>query len=125
MYEIIFYEDDNGKCEIADFLRELGRKSKSNKDSRVNFNKIVAYFDLLKEMGTRVGEPVTKHLEGEIWELRPLKNRFLYSYYEDSKFIVLHHFVKKTLKTPRKELETAKRKLKEFKDRENEYGYMG
>ena len=125
MYEIILYEDDNGKCEIADFLRELERKSKSNKDSRVNFNKIVAYFNLLEDMGTRVGEPVTKHLDGEIWELRPLKNRFLYAYYEDNKFIVLHHFVKKTLKTPRKELETAKRKLKEYKERENEHGYMG
>ena len=24
------------------------------------------YFDLLEEFGTRVGEPVTKHLDGEI-----------------------------------------------------------
>lgn len=125
MYEIIFYEDDNGKCEIADFLRELQRKSKSNKDSRVNLNKTIAYFDMLKEMGTRVGEPVTKHLEGEIWELRPLKNRFLYAYYNNDQFIVLHHFVKKSMKTPRKELETAKRKLKNYLERENKYGYMG
>ena len=35
--------------------------------------------DMLEELGTRVGEPVTKHLDGEIWELRPLKNRFLYA----------------------------------------------
>ena len=103
MYEIIFYEDNNGNCEIADFLRELERKSKLNKDSRVNLNKIIAYFNILKEMGTRVGEPVTKHLDGEIWELRPLRNRFLYAYYNNDQFIVLHHFVKKSMKTPRKE----------------------
>ena len=80
---------------------------------------------MLKEMGTRVGEPVTKHLEGEIWELRPLRNRFLYAYYNNDQFIVLHHFVKKSMKTPRKELETAKRKLKNYLERENKYGYMG
>ncbi len=44
--------------------------------------------DMLEELGTRVGEPVTKHLDGEIWELRPLKNRFLYAYYKDNKFII-------------------------------------
>ena len=44
--------------------------------------------DMLEELGTRVGEPVTKHLDGEIWELRPLKNRFLYAYYKDNKFIM-------------------------------------
>lgn len=75
-------------------------------------------------MGTRIGEPVTKHLEGEIWELRPLKNRFLYAYCKNNKFIILHHFVKKTLKTPRRELETVKRKLKDYMERENDYGYM-
>ena len=125
MYEIIFYEDNKGRCEIADYLRELERKSRSNKDSRVNLNKIIAYFDLLKEMGMRVGEPVSKHLDGEIWELRPLKNRFLYAYYKDKQFIILHHFVKKTTRTPRKELDAAKRKLKDYLERENKYGYMG
>ncbi len=36
--------------------------------SFLNFNKVVAYLDILEEMGTRVGEPVTKHLDGEIWD---------------------------------------------------------
>lgn len=117
MYEIIFYEDTNGDSEIATYIKELGRKSKSNKESRINFNKIVAYFDLLEEMGTMVGEPVTKHLDGDIWELRPLKNRFLYAYYKDRKFVVLHHFIKKTQKTPKREIEQAKKKLKDFVER--------
>lgn len=65
MYEIEFYEDKNGKSEIADFIRELNRKSSANKENRINFNKVVAYLDLLEEFGTRIGEPVTKHLDGE------------------------------------------------------------
>lgn len=78
MYEIEFYEDRNGRSEIVNFIRELNDKSATGKESRINFNKVVAYLDILQELGTRVGEPVTKHLDGEIWELRPLRNRLLY-----------------------------------------------
>lgn len=117
MYEIVFYEDNKGRSEIADFIKELNRKSSTNKECRINFNKIVAYLDLLEEFGTRVGEPVTKHLDGEIWELRPLKNRLLYAYYKDNKFIILHHFVKKTQRTPKRELEQARKNLQDYLER--------
>ncbi len=117
MYEIIFYEDKNGESEVADFIRKLQKSSTKNKTDRINYYKIIAYLDALGEMGTRVGEPVTKHLEGEIWELRPLQNRILYAYYKDNKFILLHHFLKKTRKTPRKEIEKAKNRLRDFIER--------
>lgn len=117
MYEIEFYEDKNGKSEVADFIRDLNRKSSTSKESRINFNKIVAYLDLLEEFGTRVGEPVTKHLDGEIWELRPLRNRLLYAYYKDNRFIILHHFIKKTQKTPKREIEQAKKNLQDYLER--------
>lgn len=124
MYEIEFYENSEGFSEIKEYIMQLRVASEFNKDSRINFNKIVAYFDLLQEMGTRIGEPVTKHLEGQIWELRPLRNRFLYAYYENNKFIVLHHFIKKTQKTPKRELQIAQRRLKEYLERSNSDGNM-
>lgn len=117
MYEIIFYEDKNGNCELADFVKNLKRQSAANKTDRINYHKIIAYIDLLQEFGTRIGEPVTKHLDGVIWELRPLKNRILYAYYKNDTFILLHHFVKKTNKTPRKEIKKAKINLKDFIER--------
>ena len=117
MYEIEFYEDSEGYSEIAEYITELRRKSVGSKESRINFNKIVAYLDILSEMGTKVGQPVTKHLEGEIWELRPLRHRFLYAYFYNKKFIILHHFIKNTRKTPRKEIEQAKKKLQTYKER--------
>lgn len=117
MYEIVFYEDKNGKSEIVDYIKDLNAKVATSKECRINFNKIVAYLDMLEELGTRVGEPVTKHLDGEIWELRPLKNRFLYAYYKDNRFVILHHFVKKTQKTPKHEIEQAKRNLKDYLER--------
>lgn len=122
MYEIEFYEDKNGHSNFLEFLNKLNMKAATSKESRINFNKIVAYLDLLEEMGTRVGEPVTKHLDGEIWELRPLKNRILYAYYEEDRFIILHHFIKKTKKTPKREIERAKRNLQDFVERNESYG---
>lgn len=100
MYKIEFYEDKNGRSDVADFIRNLNEIAATSKGSRINFNKIAAYLDMLEEMSTRIGEPVTKHLDGEIWELRPPRNRFLYAYYKDNCFVILHHFLKKTQKAP-------------------------
>jgi phage-related protein len=121
MYHVIFYEDKNGKSEVLDFIHGLNRKAQDgNKDARVNLRKIGTYMDALIEEGTRIGEPVTKHLSGEIWELRPLKNRILYAYYENDTFIILHHFVKKTRKTPRREIERALNNLADYRERNGE-----
>ena len=118
MYDIIFFEDKYGRKEIEEYIIELKHKADNgNKDARIHFNKIVAYMDLLEEIGTRVGMPVTKHLEGEIWELRPLNNRILYAYYENNTFILLHHFAKTTKKTPKREIEQAIKNLQDYQER--------
>jgi phage-related protein len=118
MYSVIIYEDSRGERPIADFIRGLRKRSTTDKNARINFNKIIAYIRLLRKEGTRIGEPVTKHLDGEIWELRPLDNRILYAYYKDNTFILLHHFVKTTKKTPSREIEQAKRNLEDYLERE-------
>ncbi len=117
MFEIEFYEDERGYSDVESFIKDLRKKSLASKDARVNLNKVVAYIDILEEMGTRVGEPVTKHLDGEIWELRPLSNRILYAFYEEKTFVLLHHFVKKTQKTPKREIEKAKREIEDYNSR--------
>ena len=98
MYMIEFYEDKHGYSDVKDFIKELRDKSSDNKDARINFNKIVSYIDILSEMGTRAGEPVTKHLDGEIWELRPLSKRILYAKLSNNTFVILHNFIKKSKK---------------------------
>lgn len=124
MYEIEFFEDAKGYSEIVTYIKDLEKRSKSNKECRVNYNKIIAYFDLLQEYGVMIGEPMTKHIEGEIWELRPHRNRFLYAYYDEGTFVVLHYFIKKTKKTPRRELERAKRNLEIYRSRRESNGNM-
>ena len=80
--------------------------------------KIGDYIQILSEYGTTAGEPYMKHLEDKIWELRPLRNRILFAGYVDGSFILLHQFIKKTNKTPKREIEKAKRELKDFIERE-------
>ena len=114
MYTVEFYYDKDGNSAIVDWLDELKATSDTNKNDRINRKKILAYIGALERYGTRIGEPYVKHLQDDIWELRPLRNRILFFYWNDSKFVLLHHFVKKTQKTPRKEIELAKRLKKEY-----------
>lgn len=108
MYTIAFYETADGVSEIWNFLEELRLKSAKSKDARIQLKQISLYIQLLQENGTRLSENITKHLEENIWELRPGNNRVFYFYYKDDTFVLLHQFRKKTQKTPRRELEKAK-----------------
>lgn len=117
MYEIIFYKDKNGNEPIKDFIYELANKGQTSKHERIQVNKILQYIKALEIYGTRMGEPTVKHIDGSIWELRPLENRIFFSYWKDNVFVLLHHFIKKTKKTPAKEIEQARRNLAEFLER--------
>ena len=119
MYKIIFYEDKNGESEVYEYIKNL-RSKKNNKESRTKLNKITAYINQLSKHGLSLGEPYIKHLDKDIWELRPLRDRILFAYWDNNKFILLSQFIKKTKKTPKKEIEKAKRLLKDCKNRSDE-----
>ena len=67
---------------------------------------------LIEEKGLeRVGEPHVKHIEGRIWEMR-LKgrsgiSRALYLTAVGRRVVIVRVFVKKTEKTPRREIDLA------------------
>ena len=115
MYEIIFYTDKNGKQPILEYIQELNRRS--DKDSRIKPNKIYDYIDHLREVGPRATEPYAKHLGDGIYELRPIRDRILYAAWDGNAFILLHHFMKDTQKTPPREIQKAKRNLKDYRER--------
>lgn len=115
MYTIEFYEDKNGKSEIIEYLQQL--QSKPNKDNNIKFKKITSYIDNLSIYGLSLGEPYIKHLDKEIWELRPIRDRILFASWCNNKFILLSVFMKQTQKTPPKEIEKAKRLLEDYKRR--------
>lgn len=117
MYTVKFYRDKDGNEPVREYLQELA--DKSDKDSRINLNKIRDYVKSLSLYGKALGEPYIKHLDDDIWELRPLRNRILFFGYDGNQFILLSHFIKKTQKTPKREIEKAKRLMKDYLDRCN------
>ena len=115
MHKVNFYKDKNGNEPVAEYIAELSQKG--DKDSRIKLNKMRDYIKVLSEYGKQAGEPYIKHLDGDIWELRPLRDRVLFVGWVNDSYVLLHHFVKKTQKTPKREIEQAKRELADLIER--------
>ena len=76
---------------------------------------------LLREFGPdKVREPYCKPLGNKLWEIRmrakPGIARAIYVTVKKRRIIILHAFVKRTDKTPKKAIDLAIRRLKEIKD---------
>ena len=116
LYEIIFYVDRSGNNPVLEYIRKL-RKNNS-KDSRIKLNKINDYIQALSLYGTtELNENYVKHLDGEIWKLRPIRDRILFAGIVGGRYVLLHQFMKQTQKTPQREIDKAKRELADFQER--------
>lgn len=93
MYNIFFYKDKKGNEPVKEYIISL--KKKNSKDSLIKLQKIQDYLNILRENGTRAGMPFVRHLDGELWELRPLKDRILFFAYNGNDIILLSQFQKK------------------------------
>ncbi len=86
-------------------------------DMRARFSRIC---QLVAVVGLdRMGAPHVRHLSGPLWEMRMSGragiSRALYvANKEDRRVVVVRAFVKKTRKTPRREIDLALRRAKEL-----------
>jgi phage-related protein len=105
-WNVEFYQKENGEIPVEEFLLSLQPKLRAK-----------AYSDilLLKKLGINKREPYSTTIKGErykgLFELR-IKfssdiSRIFYFLYDKNTFILLHGFLKKTDKTPERELEKA------------------
>ena len=117
MYTVEFYETQDGECQVWDFLEGLRIKAATNKDARIQHKQASLYIELLQQNGTHLNENITKHLEDGIWELRPGNNRVFYFFFQDDVFVLLHQCRKKSQKTPKREIEKAKRERDDYLSR--------
>ena len=73
--------------------------------------KLLHVFELIENFGANLGEPFTKPLGKGLFEIRVKSSegigRSIYCYERRNKIMILHLFIKKTQKTPKKELEIA------------------
>jgi phage-related protein len=78
-------------------------------DMRARLSRISAFIETVGL--ERVGEPHVKHVEARLWEMRPSGRqgiaRALYVTGAGRRVIIVRVFVKKTQKTPRREIELA------------------
>lgn len=119
MYKIVFYKDERGNCQVLDEINNL--RKKNDKDSRINLNKIEDIINGLKKYGMNLGMPRIRRLRNDIWEMRPIRNRILFFSYKNEKIVLLHSFVKKTNKTPNREIEKAIKEMNNYiRGEENE-----
>ena len=114
-YNVLFYRNEQGEEPVRDYLNELVKKK--DKDSRIKLNKIRDYVKILRIYGTRAGEPYVKHIEGDIWELRPLRDRIFFVAWINNSFVLLHQFMKKTQKTPKREIKQAQKEYADLQKR--------
>jgi phage-related protein len=111
-WKVELYMRPSGSSPVVEFIEEQSKRNQA---------KIYAELEDLAEFGLMPRGNKLKCLEGKLWELRfrgeDLNFRFIYFAHKGRKFVVLHGFCKKTRKTPKRELNVARRRLQDYLDR--------
>ncbi len=112
-WRVEVYRDRRGISPVEEFIRRLPAKHQA---------RIAWTVALLQEYGLDLALPYARHLEGKLWELRIRAGRsayrIIYFAHIGQRFVLLHAFSKKGQKTPRRELEIARRRLEDYLERE-------
>jgi len=119
MWNIVFYKKDNLEEPVRDFIVDLPNKERA---------KVVQEIENIRSEGIYLGLPFVKKLSGRehkgLWELRVRFGsnyiRIIYFLHTKKNFVLLHGFKKKTNRTPRRELEIAKRRMMEYIKKQKE-----
>lgn len=104
-WSVDFYEDGRGGSPAYEFIQGLEKKQRAS---------VWRVIDRLKIVGVRIGYPQARQIEGALWELRADSSRLLYVAHTGRRFIILHGFQKKKRKTPKRHIETAMNRWKDF-----------
>jgi phage-related protein len=113
-YILIFYDLPDGTEPAREFIQSLETKMRA---------KAVREIGLLEEVGQELREPHSKPIQEGIFELRIRWSkdtaRVFYFFYVDKQIVLTNGFMKKTQKTPRKEIEKALRYKADWETRHN------
>lgn len=109
---IYYYTSPAGSNPVKQFIDSLAPQQQT---------KILRIFQYIQRYGFTVRLPQIKKLTGSpLWEIKILGKhnlRILYVIPKENLVLILHGFIKKTAKTPKKELETALNRYHEWLDR--------
>lgn len=110
-WQIVFYKDDKGIEPANDFIHTQPSSAQS---------RIVHVIEMLQRYGVTLKPPYVKKItKSGLWELRIHHSsnyyRVFYFAFTGRKFVLLHAFLKKTAKTPVREIEIALKRMDEYK----------
>lgn len=105
---VVFFRLDSGREPVRDWLKDLDSEGR----------KVIGADIKTLQIGWPVGMPLARKIADNLWELRSRLRtgiaRTLFTLHA-KKLVLLHGFVKKSQKTPAKELAIAKRRLNKLR----------
>lgn len=108
VFNAVFFETGSGKQPVRDFINGLTKEDKKEIGADIR----------TVQIGFPMGLPLVRKVKPDLWEIRStIKDgicRVFFTLFKNN-MILLHIFVKKTQKTPLKELDIASERLKEFR----------
>lgn len=111
-FEIVFYDKPDGSEPVREFLLSVDDKMRA---------RLLKTINLLAANGTDMRMPYSEHLVDGIFEIRAKSgsniSRVLYFFVIGRRIVLTNGFIKKTQKTPKSELELAKKYRNEFLNR--------
>ncbi len=110
--KIKFYRAQDGKILVKEFLDSLDIKMRL---------KMLRSIQALQDMGVSLRMPLSEALEDGIFELRAKVgtniSRVMYFFIVGDQAVLTHGFIKKTQKTPPREIERAKKIREDYMNR--------
>jgi phage-related protein len=110
-WEIEYYQTAGGSVPVAEFVEDLVPQAQA---------KFIRSLELLEEYGLLLREPWVKNIHGvpKLRELRFTSFGAIYRVFffpvAGRKLILLHGFKKKSQETPKRELQTAEARMKDY-----------
>lgn len=107
--EVNFYSTETGAEPVREWLKELSKEDK----------RIIGEDIKTVQFGWPLGMPLVRNLREGLWEIRVklMRGRTVrvIFFMEDNTMILVNAFIKKTQKTPKAELDLAKKRKQAYK----------
>lgn len=105
---IHFYRKESGREPVRDWLKRLPHRNR----------KIIGRDILTLQVGWPVGMPLARKMSDNLWEIRSklvkANARIIFTV-KDGTIVLLHGFIKRSRKTPARDLQLARIRLKKLR----------
>ena len=109
MYKVLFYQTEQGKSLVYEFVCALDTKTRA---------KVYRHIDYLKEHGPNLIRPFSDVVRGKIRELRVKFShnnvRLFYFFFVEHEIVLVHGILKKTQALDPNDIEVAEKRMAEW-----------